>query len=145
MKNTLLTMLALSLFVIAGCENEKVVSETSLPATAREFVEAHFPSAVIQQVVKDKDDLSISYDVILDNQIRLEFDKDGDCYDIEGNSKSKLPDTVIPLKVLEYVQKTYPDSFISAWEKDKTDQEVKLSNNIELVFNLSGTFLRIDN
>ena len=145
MKNALLTSLALSFLLITGCEKEKVVSETSLPGQAREFVTAHFPSAVIQQVVKDRDDLTTSYDVILDNQIRLEFDKDGDCYDIEGNGKTKLPDTVVPLKVLEYVQKTYPDSFISAWEKDKTDQEVKLSNNIELVFNLSGTFLRIDN
>jgi len=145
MKNTLLTSLVLSFFLITGCESEKVVSEASLPGTAREFVETHFPSAVIQQVVKEKDDLSTSYDVILDNQIRLEFDKDGDCYDIEGNSVTKLPDSVIPAKVLEYVEKTYPDLFISAWEKDKTDQEVKLSNNTELLFNLSGAFLRIDN
>ena len=140
-----LLALAFSLFILTACDKEKVVEETSLPAGAKEFVEAHFPSATIQQVVRDRDDLTTTYDVILDNQVKLAFDKSGDCYDIEGNNTTKLPDSVIPSNVLAYVKENYPDHFIIEWEKDKTDQEIKLSNRLELIFNLSGTFLRIDN
>ena len=140
----LLTTLLVSLIALAGCNDEKVVNETSLPARAKQFVEAHFPDAAISQVVRDRDDLTKSYDVILDNQVKLEFDDDGECYAVEGSRNAKLPDTIIPLKVLEYVKTTYPEQFIVEWEKDKTTQEVKLSNRVDLIFNLSGTFLRLD-
>jgi hypothetical protein len=140
-----LTSLVFSLLLITGCDKEKVVNENDMPAGAREYVEAHFPNAKVQQVVKERDDLELTYDVILDNQVKLTFDKNGDCYDAESPVNLKLPDSVIPLKVLEYVQTTYPDEFIIEWDKDKIDQEVKLSNRVELIFNLSGTFLRIDN
>ena len=144
MKN-LSTTLSLSLILLTACESEKVVSENTLPDAAKEYVEAHFPSAAIQQVVKERDDLKTNYDVILDNQVKLSFDKDGDCYDAEGTSAVKLPDSIIPVKVLEYVKTNHPDQFIIEWEKDKTDQEIKLSNRTELIFNLSGEFLRVDN
>jgi hypothetical protein len=136
MKSLLLSMITFAL-LLTGCD--------SLPASAKEFISAHFPDAAIRQVTKDRDDLTNTYDVILDNQVKLEFDRSGDCYDIEGKADTKLPDTVIPLKVLEYIQTNYPDHFIIEWEKDKTTQEIKLSNRTDLVFNLSGTFLRIDN
>nr|WP_295921636.1 PepSY-like domain-containing protein [uncultured Dyadobacter sp.] len=132
------------LFVVTACDKEKVVDEADLPVNARDYIEAHFPGSRISQVVKDRDDLETSYDVILDNQVKLEFDKKGEVYSIESRRIEKLPDTVIPLKVLEYVQKNYPDAFITDWDKDRTDQEIRLSNNKELVFNLAGTFLRID-
>jgi len=140
-----LTSLVISLLFLTGCDKEKVVNETELPSGAREFVEAHFATANIQQIIKERDDLQTTYDVILDNQVKLSFDKNGDCYDAESPRALKLPDSMIPSKVLEYVQANYADHFIIEWEKDKTDQEVKLSNQVELVFNLSGTFLRIDN
>jgi hypothetical protein len=140
-----LTSLALSLLLLTGCDKDKVVNETELPGGAKEFVEAHFATANIQQVVKERDDLQTTYDVVLDNQVKLSFDKNGDCYDAESPATLKLPDSMIPSKVLDYVKANYPDHFIIEWEKDKTDQEVKLSNRVELVFNLSGTFLRIDN
>jgi hypothetical protein len=59
-------------------------------------------------------------------------------------NNTKIPDSVVPLKVLEYVQANYKEHFITEWKKSKTTQEIKLSNRKELVFNLSGTFLRVD-
>lgn len=144
MKNALSIYFVMILLAVSGCDNEKVVDETSLPPQASEFIEAHFPNAEVARVVRDRDDLLTSFDVILDNQVELEFDKKGECFSVDGNANEKLPDSVIPLKVLEYVQKNYADKFITDWEKNKTTQEVSLSDNTELVFNLSGTFLKID-
>ena len=132
------------LLAVSGCDNEKVVDETNLPPQATEFIEAHFPDVSIARVVRDRDDLLTSFDVILDNRVELEFDKQGECFSVDGNANDKLPDSLIPLKILEYVQKNYPDQYITDWEKNKTIQEVSLSNNKELIFNLSGTFLRYD-
>ena len=143
MKNLL--TLALIVFVFCtSCDNDKdeVVDETRLPTIAQEFVQAHFPAAKVTQVIRDRDNNDLDYDVTLDSGIKLGFDKDGNVEDIE--SRTKLPDTVIPQKVREYVAATYPDHQIIEWEKDRTEQEVKLSNNVELKFDLTGTFLRID-
>jgi len=144
MKKALSIYFVLILLAVSGCDNEKVVDETNLPPQASEFIEAHFPTAKISRVVRDRDDLQTSFDVILDNQVELEFDKDGECFSVDGNANDKLPDSVIPLIVLDYVQKNYLNEHITDWEKNKTTQEVSLSSNKELVFNLSGTFLRID-
>jgi len=143
MKNLLTLALIVSLF-FTSCDNDKdeVVDETRLPNIAQEFVQVHFPAAKVTQVIRDRDNNDLDYDVTLDSGVKLGFDKDGNVEDIE--SRTKLPDTVIPLKVLEYVAATYPDHQIIEWEKDRTEQEVKLSNNLELKFDLSGTFLRID-
>jgi hypothetical protein len=144
MKRTFLIYFMMILLGASGCDNEKVVKETNLPQQATEFIEAHFPGAKIARVVRDRDDLQTSYEVLLDNQVELEFDRQGECYSVDGNASDKLPDSLIPLKILEYVQTNYPDKFITDWEKNKTTQEVTLSNKKELVFNLSGTFLRVD-
>jgi len=136
--------LMMTLLAVSGCDNEKVVDETSLPPLATEFIEAHYPDATIARVVRDRDDLLKSYDVILDNQVELEFDRLGECYSVDAPGNERIPDSIVPLKVLEYVQTNYPDEVMTEWEKSKTTQEVKLSNRKELVFNLSGTFLRID-
>ena len=141
----LLFPLAFALLALTSCDNEKVLDETNLPGQAKEFIEAHYPDAVVNRVIRDRDDLQTSYEVILDNQAQLEFDRTGECYSVEGGGNAKIPDSIIPTKVLEYVNENYAGEFVTEWEKDKTTQEVKLSSRKELVFNLSGTFLRIDN
>ena len=46
--------------------------------------------------------------------------------------------------MLEYVDLRYSEQYIVEWEKDKHDQEIQLSNGTELIFDLEGTFIRID-
>lgn len=140
----LLFPLAFAFLALVSCDKEKVVEETSLPAPAREFIEVHFPGAKVSNVVRDRDDLTTSYDVILDNQVRLEFDRSGECHNVEGSRDQQIPDSVIPSNVLQYVKTNYPNSVITEWEKSKTQQEIKLSTREELIFNLAGGFLRID-
>lgn len=142
---TAITSLLFSLFLLTGCEKDKVVDDAELPGAAKEFVETHYPAATIKQVVKERDDLQNTYDVILDNQVKLSFDNSGACYEAESPKTLKLPDSMIPTNMLEYVTTNYPDAFIIEWDKDKTDQEIKLNTNVELIFNLSGGFLRVDN
>ena len=64
--------------------------------------------------------------------------------DIWLRTENRMPESVIPAKILEYTAANYPANFIIEWDKDKRDQSVELNNGIYLVFSLAGDFLRID-
>jgi|SRR5690606_12094647 len=133
---------AVVLMVFAACDKESVVSVDGLPKDAQLFIAQHFPDHEILQVVKERDDLKTTYDVYLSGDFNLDFDKKGKITGIEGTSK--LPDSVIPEKILAYVQANYPDYFIRDWELDDRGQDITLSNGMDLKFDSAGNFLRID-
>lgn len=133
---------AIVLMTFTACDKERVVSADGLPKDAQLFIAQHFPDHEILQVVKERDDLKTTYDVYLSEGFNLDFDKNGKILGVEGTNK--LPDTVVPEKILAYVQANYPDYFIRDWELDDRGQEVTLSNGMDLKFDKNGNFLRID-
>lgn len=150
MKNTQIRMkvsafltLFFAVFILSACDKDEVIAEAELPASARDFVATHFPEQTISQVVKDKDRKSVSFDVVLDNGVDLDFNEDGTCTSIEGFVQ--LPDSAIPEDLLAYVNANYPENFIIEWELGGQEQEVQLDSGLELRFNVNGTFLRVDN
>ena len=138
----LMAILATVFVVFAACDKESIVSADGLPKDAQLYITQHFPEHEILQVVKERDDLKTSFDVYLSEGYKLEFNKSGKVLGVEGNNR--LPDSVIPSKILAYVNDNYPEHFIIDWELDDRGQEVKLSNRLELKFDKNGNFLRID-
>lgn len=134
--------LLLAVFTLASCDKETLVQDNDLSKEIRTFISTHFPSNRIIQSVKDRDGLELTYDILLDGNIKLEFNKKNQIIDIE--SREKLPDSVIPAKILDYVSANYSGNFITGWEIDGRNQQVKLNNGLELEFNMDGDFLRID-
>jgi hypothetical protein len=63
--------------------------------------------------------------------------------DIDANTK--LPDSVIPDKILQFVALKYAANFVTDWQLDGNNQQVELDNGLDLEFNIKGEFLRIDN
>ena len=137
-----MTLMGAVLILVTACDKESIVSADGLPKDAQTYITQHFPSHEILQVVKERDDLKTTYDVYLSEGFNLDFDKKGKILGVEGSSK--LPDSVVPEKILTYVNTNYPDFFIRDWELDDHGQEVKLSNGMELKFDKNGNFLRID-
>lgn len=140
-KSVLVALVLLVGFSSCSKDDDLVISETDLPTTAKAYVQTHFGSTTINKVIKDTG-LEVEYEVYLANGTYLEFNEDGAIEQIK--SKTKLPDSVIPSSLLSYVSTNYPNLFIIEWELDLTDQEIKLSNGIELKFDLDDNFLRID-
>lgn len=134
--------IAIVAMVCVACDKESVIAADGLPKEAQLFITQHFPEQEILQVVKERDDLKTTYDVRLSDGFNLDFDKKGNVVSVEGNTK--LPDSVVPEKILAYVQANYPDDFIRDWELDDRGQEVTLSNGMDLKFDRDGNFLRID-
>lgn len=137
----------LLIWATTACEQEKVVAQESLPDNARTFITTHFPQETVIQVVRDRDGLKTSFDVILSNGFDLEFTKTGECTQVDGKNKT-IPDGVVnPEKIRTYVRTNFSQHTIVSWEKDQDDRDrynVELSNGLDLNFDKNGDFLRID-
>ena len=145
MKTRLLLLLFIGFFVtgsLSSCEKETVLPESEWPAEIKTFVGTHFPDLAILQVIKDKAGSKKTYEVRLEGSFKFEFNEKMEIIEIEGTGR--LPDSVIPAKILEYVHQNYPENYIIEWELERKNQEVKLENRLELLFTMSGDFLRID-
>ncbi|MBS1652656.1 MAG: PepSY-like domain-containing protein [Bacteroidetes bacterium] len=139
---SLLTAFALTTSVSMFAQ-DGVIPFKEVPVTIQNYVSTHFPSTKVNQAEIDYEGLTKEYEIHLDGNIKLEFDTKNKIKEIK--STSKLPESVIPSKISEYVTANYPENYIVEWELDKTHQSVKLDNKIELEFTLKGKFLRIDN
>ncbi len=142
-KKLIMTLFAVCMMLnLTSCEQETVLEETQLPAEIKTYISTHFPDNTILQAVKDRDGVELTYDIILSDAITLEFNRKKEIIDI--SSTSKLPDSVIPDKILAYAGSKYPGNYIKDWEISDKNQQVELDNGLELVFTMSGDFLRID-
>lgn len=127
---------------LSSCADDKIIDQSKLPAEATTYIQSNFDGAIVSQAMKNQDGLSKSYDVYLNNGISLEFTGKGKVESIK--SVERLPDNVIPAKILDYLSIKHPSEFVTQWEMNKGDQEIKLSNGFELKFNKEGDFIRID-
>lgn len=128
--------------ILYRLKKDKLIYLDKLPSFINEFIKAHFASRRILKAVQERDGFSRTYSVLLDGEISLEFNSKGEIIEIEG--ASKLPDSVIPLNILEFVAINYPDNVIIEWEREKRLQEVELDSGLDLVFDLKGEFIGIE-
>jgi hypothetical protein len=120
----------------------------TLPKNATDYIAKHFNGYEINFFEKDRDVLDVDYTVYVRNgkqSYKLEFDKKGNVTDIESESRGlALPQSVLPANVVQYVKGAFPNAKVTEWSKDGNMQLVELNNDMELVFNAKGKFLRID-
>lgn len=120
----------------------------TLPKNATDYIAKHFNGYEINFSEKDRDVLDVDYTVYVRNgkqSYKLEFDKKGNVTDIESESRGlALPQSVLPANVVQYVKGAFPNAKVTEWSKDGNMQLVELNNDMELVFNAKGKFLRID-
>lgn len=124
-------------------DDDIVIGVDQLPTEAKAFINLHFSAQSITKVEQEKSGETVTgYDVTLNNGVKLDFDAQGEITQVESNSQ--LPNTIIPAKILLYVTNNYSGIFITEWERRANEQEVGLSNGVDLVFNLEGEFVRTD-
>ena len=120
----------------------------SLPQNAKDYISKHFKDYTINHYEKDRDIIDIEHTVYISNTkntYKLEFNEKGVVQKIESkNRNSNLPKSVLPVKITEYVNKHFPNTQIVEWSRDNNKQVVELDNELELVFNSKGNFVRID-
>lgn len=136
-------ILALLPLFLVSCDKEEILPISDIPSEISIYIENHFPANSLIQAIEDKDGFELTYDITLEGGFFLEFNRKKEVIDIEG--ATKLPDSVIPSKLLNYVVANYANNFIAGWELDDKNQQIELDNGLDLEFNMNGDFLRIDN
>lgn len=142
MKRILFLISTLAILSLQSCDTEKFIGIADLPDKAATFIQTNFPSAEVVSVVKDYDDLTYTYDVVLSDGTTIEFKRSGEWKDIDART-SMVPHSVIPEKILTYVQTNYEGNYIVGISRESR-YDVELDNHLELVFTLAGGYLGID-
>jgi len=137
------SLIAGLLFGLSANAQKTVIKKEALPANAQTFLKAHFGSKKPSYIIEEKEVLSTEYKVQFDNKIEVEFDKKGNWKEVDGNS-SKIPSTTIPKKIASYVKDNFRKEKITKIEIGTFGYETKLTNGLELKFNLKGDFTKID-
>lgn len=131
---------------ISACyaDDDKPIQPNQLPEKAQQIINDNFPGDPVLYATRESEAFeSTTYDVRLKSGTELDFDAAGDWLNID-TAPREVPDALVPQGVLSYVQDNYPDLLIVKIDRDRRDYEVELNNDMELVFDLSGKFLRLD-
>ena len=127
----------------ANAGNDKPISVNALPAKAQTLLNNHFNGQKVMLATIESGVVSRSYDVVLQNGTKLEFDKKGNLTEI--NCKQGIvPALLIPQAIKNYLKDTYAGQSVKKIEMNKNEYEVELTNGLDLTFNKHFQLIDID-
>lgn len=132
-----------ALQTIMYADDNKPIQVSQMPQPAQQFIRQHFADSKVALAKIENDFFDKSYEVIFTDGNKVEFDKKGNWKEV--NCKySSVPMTIPPTPIQKYVENNYPDVKVLKIERDKQEYEVKLSNRVELKFDLKFNLIDID-
>ena len=143
MKRFLLLIAATLTFNAASAQDSKVTFN-DLPADAINFVRQHFLVDHIASVWKDTDYNDEEYTVIFRDGLEIEFNGNGDWKELKARH-GKVPDHVVPEKILAHVNATFPFESIKEVSRNLTKKryEAELNDDQELKFDENFNFIGV--
>jgi len=143
MKHFLLLIAATLTFSAASAQDSKVTFN-DLPADAINFVREHFLVDHIASVWKDTDYNDEEYTVIFRDGLEIEFNGNGDWKELKARH-GKVPDHVVPEKILAHVSATFPFESIKEVSRNLTKKRYKaeLTDDQELKFDENFNFIGV--
>ena len=144
MKKILLALLGVGLVATAvfADSDETPIKFHELPDAARELVKKHFGDVEVASAKMEKG-IAPSYEVMLVDGTKLDFDARGSWTDIERPS-GVVPDALVPQPILKFVAANYPGRRIKGIERDGRNHEITLDNGLELKFNHKFRLIETD-
>lgn len=146
------TILFSSLLLEGNYGDDKAISANQLPQKSQDFIKTFFSNNSIkfsQMDIEDKD-----YKVLLDNNVDIEFDKDGNWENVENQDGETLPTAIInllPKESLAYIKANYAKGKVveidnGSRPRENWDVKILIENHkkTELKFDKSGKILDID-
>ena len=133
MKKIFTILFLFSAFLMA---DDIYIMPEQLPQNALQFIQKYFPNVNILYAEMDKK----GYEVQLSNGVEIEFLRNGEFKEIEGNYVA-LPFEILPQSVANTVGKTYPNTVITKIKRKWNFYEVKLNNMMELYIDANGQLL----
>ena len=129
--------------MVANAGNDKSITVNALPAKAQTLLNNHFNGQKVMLATIESGVVSRSYDVVLQNGTKLEFDKKGNLTEI--NCKQGIvPALLIPQTIKNYLKDNYAGQSVKKIEMNKNEYEVELTNGLDLTFNKHFQLIDID-
>ncbi|WP_294628414.1 PepSY-like domain-containing protein [uncultured Bacteroides sp.] len=132
-----------TLQTVAFADDDRPIQVTQMPQSAQRFIKQHFADSKVALAKMESDFFNKSYEVIFTNGNKVEFDKKGDWEEVNCKFTS-VPSAVVPPAIRKYIATNYPDTKVWNIGRDKKEYEVKLSNRVELKFDLQFNLIDID-
>ena len=129
--------------MVANAGNDKPISVNALPAKAQTLLSQHFNGQKVMLATIESGVVSRSYDVVLQNGTKLEFDKKGNLTEIDCK-QATVPAKLIPQAIRNYLKENYPAQAVKKIEMNKNEYEVELANGLDLTFNKHFQLIDID-
>mgnify|MGYP004441502685 FL=1 len=129
--------------MVANAGNDKPISVNALPAKAQTLLSQHFNGQKVMLATIESGVVSRSYDVVLQNGTKLEFDKKGNLTEIDCK-QATVPDQLIPQAIKNYLMANYAGQSVKKIEMNKNEYEVELANGLDLTLNKHFQLIDID-
>ena len=133
----------LSYNILASAGNDKPISVNTLPIKAQILLTNYFCNQKVALATIESGVVNKSYDVVLQNGTKLEFNKKGELTEIDCK-QGVVPVNLIPLSIKNYLQNNYPGQSVKKLEIKKKEYEVELSTGMDLTFNKHFQLIDID-
>lgn len=133
----------MSFNIVANAGNDKPINVNELPAKAQTLLSKHFKGQKVMLATIESGVVSRSYDVVLRNGTKLEFDKKGNLTEIDCK-QDIVPSQLIPQPIKNYLKENYRGEAVRKIELNKKEYEVELTNGIDLTFNKHFQLIDID-
>ena len=140
-----------ALFVLATCcltvmadDEYQEIQPKKLPHLAQRILPAYFPTQQVTHAEKAKSKLNVGYRVVLSDGTKIQFDKDGNWLDVDGNG-SPIPMRIVPPALQNYLSLNCPEDIqvLRQTKDSKTyEYDLYLSDGQHLRFDTY--FKRID-
>ena len=127
----------------AYADNDRPINVNQLPQKSQQFIKQHFPNEKVAYAKMERDFLKTKYEVVFASGSKIEFHKNGEWKEIDCKY-AKVPDAIIPPKIMAFVTTNYEGVTIVEIDRDSRDYEVKLTNGLELTFDLKFNLIEID-
>ena len=143
-KLLLLIMLLVSTIGSAYAFVDKYTLDRSdLPEEAQQMLTEYFPKAKVGMIKVDRHLLKkTDYDVRLVNGTTIEFSNKGK-WTMVDCKKREVPSGLVKKNIRNHVAKNYPDTIIVRIKKKASGYEIRLSDGVELEYNLLGSFKKV--
>jgi hypothetical protein len=126
-------------------DNDKMITREELPGKAQMFLTKHFDGVEVLYAKAERDmGVITSYDVVLDGNVKVEFNRSGEWTSVDMGKNGSVPADIMPANINSYVTARHPNSNVVDIDKDFFEYKVELSNGIEIVFEKDGDFKRYD-
>lgn len=138
MKKIFLAIIALLLMGGAMAQNSRqAITDSQVPATAKNFIKKYWLEANIFRASKSKVDVEVT----LDNATTIQFDVRGNWKQIRAYDQ--IPTDMLPNDLVAYLNQFYPDALLLQANKDNSGYRIRLDNELVLKFNPKGKFIKL--